>query len=128
MSSEAKGSLLEDAALLGILEERARVVAAEAEGRLRQVVGAEAEELRRLGDLAGPQAARGSSIMVPTRYSSFSPDIWLTSDATWSTTAFIRSSSFLVAISGIMISGITVLPPSSATSATASKMARACIS
>ena len=105
-----EGIVLEDAALLVLLQERRRVVAAEAEGRLRQVVGAEGEELRRLGDLAGAQAARGSSIMVPTRYSSFWPDIWLTSDATWSTTAFMRSSSFLVATSGIMISGITVLP------------------
>src|ERR1700756_49296 len=68
---------------------------------------------------AARSAARGSSIMVPTMYSSFWPDIWLTSAATWSTTTFIRSSSFLVAINGIMISGITVLPAFFWTSATA---------
>ena len=66
--------------------------------------------------------------MVPTRYSSFSPESWLTSLATWSITTFMRSSSFLVATSGIMISGITVLPAFFWTSATASKMARTCIS
>ena len=55
-------------------------------------------------------AARGSSIMVPTRYSSFWLDELLTSSATRSITTFMRSSSFFVATSGIMISGITVLP------------------
>src|SRR6478735_5877346 len=48
--------VLQDAALLVLLEEGRRIVAAEAEGGLRQVVGTEAEELRRFGDLAGAQA------------------------------------------------------------------------
>ena len=51
-----EGVVLEDAALLVVLQERAGVVAAEAEGGLGQVVGAEGEELGRLGDLAGAQA------------------------------------------------------------------------
>jgi hypothetical protein len=41
------------------------VVAAVAEGHLREVVGAEAEEVGLLGDLVGGEAARGISIMVP---------------------------------------------------------------
>ena len=41
------------------------VVAAEGEGRLRQVVGAEAEKLRLLGDLVGREGCPGTSIIVP---------------------------------------------------------------
>ena len=48
-------------------EERGGVVARDAERRLRQIVGAEGEELGALGDLARRRsAARGSSIIVPT--------------------------------------------------------------
>ena len=45
-----------------------------------------------------------------------------------STTAFIRSSSYFVATSGIITSGIGASPLLSATSSAASKIARACIS
>src|SRR5690242_12933001 len=50
-----EGVLLEDALLLILAEEAAGVIARQAEAGLRQIVGAEAEELRRLGDLAGAQ-------------------------------------------------------------------------
>jgi hypothetical protein len=51
-------------------QEGVDVVAAVAEGHLRQVVGAEAEEVGVLGDLVGGQRARGISIIVPMRMSS----------------------------------------------------------
>ena len=48
-------------------EERRRVVAREAEGGLREVVGAEREELGAASAISSARsAARGSSIMVPT--------------------------------------------------------------
>src|SRR5262245_66050624 len=47
--------VLEDAALAILLEERGGVVAAETKGSLGEIVGAEAEELGRLGDLGGAQ-------------------------------------------------------------------------
>src|SRR5260221_930609 len=50
-----EGVVLEDAALLVLLEEARGIVAAEAEGGLGEVVGAEAEELGTLGDMGGPQ-------------------------------------------------------------------------
>src|SRR5437868_308819 len=50
-----EGIVLQDAALLILLQERRRIVTAEAKRGLREVVGAEAEELRRLGDFAGAQ-------------------------------------------------------------------------
>ncbi len=58
--------LLDDALALIGLQEAAGIVAAEAICGLGQIVGAEAEEGGVLGDLVGQQAARGSSIMVPT--------------------------------------------------------------
>ena len=57
------------------------VVAAEAEGHLGQVVGAEREELGLLGDLVGGQAARGTSIMVPIRYSTLTPAFFISVSA-----------------------------------------------
>ena len=38
-----------------VVQEHAGIVAANADGGLRQIVGAEGEELRRLGDVAGAQ-------------------------------------------------------------------------
>jgi hypothetical protein len=65
---------LEDALAFYIgVRKIAGIVARDAERRLRQVVGAEAEELRRLGDLARRSAARGSSIIVPTMIGIFTP-------------------------------------------------------
>ena len=52
----------------------------------------------------------------------------MTSLPTRSIIAFRMSSSFLVAISGIMISGSTASPVSLITATAASKIARACIS
>ena len=48
-------------------QELRRVVAADAERGLGQVVGAEREEIGERGDLRARIAARGSSIIVPTR-------------------------------------------------------------
>jgi hypothetical protein len=45
-------------------QEAARIVARNTERGLRQIVGAEAEELRRLGNSFAIKAARGSSIIV----------------------------------------------------------------
>ena len=73
-------------------------------------------------------AARGSSIMVPTRYSIGAPASANTALAMRSTWARVMSSSRLVPISGIMISGTTGAPVSRPISSAASKMARACIS
>ena len=63
-----------DVVLAVVVDEAAVVVAAHAERGLRQVVGAEAEELGLLGDLIGaaPRPA-ATSIIVPTRYSTFTP-------------------------------------------------------
>ena len=53
---------------LVVADEAAVVVAAHAERGLRQVVGAEAEELGRLGDLVGARRwPAATSIIVPTR-------------------------------------------------------------
>jgi len=62
-----EGVLLEDARLHVGREELVDVVAADAVGGLRQVVGAEAEELASSAIWSAVRAARGSSIMVPTR-------------------------------------------------------------
>ena len=56
---------------VGGQERRLRIVAREAERRLREIVGAEREEVGVLGDLAARSAARGSSIIVPIEISSF---------------------------------------------------------
>ena len=72
-------------------------------------------------------AARGTSIIVPTRYSTRTPAFAITSSATRRTIAAWSLSSATCPTSGIMISGIT-RTPRRATSHAASKMARACIS
>ena len=72
-------------------------------------------------------AARGTSIMVPTRYSILTPWSVMTSSATRRTTAAWWRNSSTCPTSGIMISGITLMPRF-VTSQAASKMARACIS
>ena len=82
---------------------------ARAERRLRQVVGAEREELRRLGDLVGASGGARQLDHRADEVLDFSPafrDDLRRRPA--STMAFIRSSSFSVATSGIMISGIDV--------------------
>jgi len=61
-----EGILFEDACLDIGRQEVVDVVAGNAERGLRQVVGAEAEELGFLGDLVGGKGRAGSSIMVPT--------------------------------------------------------------
>jgi hypothetical protein len=52
-----------------VFHEACRIVAADAEGGLRQVVGAEREEFRASAISSALRQARGSSIMVPHRYS-----------------------------------------------------------
>ena len=66
--------------------------------------------------------------MVPTEYSIATPVSRATWPATAVTASFTRSSSFLVATSGTITSGIGALPVRRATSVAASKIARACIS
>jgi hypothetical protein len=61
-----EGILLEDAKLEIGRQEVVDVVARDAVGGLRQVVGAEREELGFLGDLIGGKGAAGISIIVPT--------------------------------------------------------------
>src|SRR6266542_4434460 len=95
--------------------------------RLKRVVG---EDL--LLDVEGQEAARivaarGNSIIVPTRYSTDSPSRSKTSLATRRTTSACSFSSFTLATRGIMISGLTTTP-SRLTLTAASKIARACIS
>jgi hypothetical protein len=73
-------------------------------------------------------AARGISIMVPTMY--FSPVMLFfsrTSLATFTTISFWLASSVALPTSGIMTSGITLMPFFFTATAT-SKIARACIS
>ena len=81
--------------LLEVLRDELRldVVAAEAERRLGEVVGAEAEEVGLGGDLSPVTAARGSSIMVPTGMSSSTPSAAATSSMTCSATPRSFSSS-----------------------------------
>ena len=55
-----EGVVLEDLGVVVGVQELACVVTAEAVGQLGQVVGAEAEELRFLGDLVGSQAGAGN--------------------------------------------------------------------
>jgi MFS family permease len=113
-------------ALLQVVGEERRldVVAAEAPRRLGQVVGAEGEELRGLGDLVGGQGARGSSIIVPIGKSSSTParPRPRRADAASSRTS---SSSWTAPTSGIMISG-RGSPPAFFRSAAASAIARTC--
>ena len=73
------------------------------------------------------RAARGNSIMVPTRYSTFVPFLFEYFFATRRTIAAWLAISFSVAVSGIMTSGKPSRRPSRPSTA-ASKMARACIS
>ena len=56
---------LVDLVLIVRRQELSGVVAGEAEGHLRQVVGTEGEELSLLCDLVGSEAALGISIIVP---------------------------------------------------------------
>ena len=67
-SIEANGFFLMISSSWYSRQERAGIVAAHAQAGLRQVVGAEAEELGVLGDLVGDEAPRGISIIVPTMY------------------------------------------------------------
>ena len=74
-----KRILFDDATVLVVVQERARIVAAETVGGLREVVRT------KLKNAAGPamasacRAARGNSIIVPTRYSSSTPASAVTS-------------------------------------------------
>ena len=110
---DTNGSLRQDLLVDVLGQELAGVVAREAEGHLRQVVGAEGEELR-LARRSRPavSAARGTSIMVPTRYSTrHAAPSRMTSSATRRTTAAwsLRARS-TCPTSGIMISGTTFMP------------------
>ena len=81
--------LLEDLLVLIDLQELPDVVAREAEGQLRQVVGAEREELRLARrSRSAVIAPRGTSIIVPTRYLILTPCSFIVSAATRSTIAF----------------------------------------
>jgi hypothetical protein len=73
-------------------------------------------------------AARGSSIMVPTWYSTVTPVSPCTASAMATMRALTRSSSALVMTSGTITSGTTGSPVWRPASTAASKMARACIS
>src|SRR5213594_1683090 len=63
-------------------QEAARVIAAQAKSGLRQIVGAEREEVGMFSNFPAVKAARGNSIMVPTAYSIFIPCSPVTSRAT----------------------------------------------
>jgi hypothetical protein len=91
-------------------QEAARIVAAEAEGGLREIVGAEREEVGLLGDLVAVSAARGSSIMVPMRYGTRSPITPITCSAARSMIARWCRNSLTSDTSGTMISGRTSIP------------------
>ncbi len=71
-------------------------------------------------------AARGSSIMVPSLMSSWTPVDWATSASTRSHSSRTSSSSWTVPTSGIMTSG-RGSAPASLRSAAASAMARTCM-
>ena len=89
-------------------EERGRVVARDAERRLREVVGAEGEELGRFGDLARPagtRAAARSSCRCCRAPST--PVSAATASAMATMRALTRSSSSRVITSGTMISAST---------------------
>ncbi len=109
-------------------EEAAGIVAADAQGGLGEIVGAEAEEFGLLGDVAGARARRGAA------RSSCRPDSRRCAPCSSNTASAVRSirsrmigSSALVATSGTITSGIGA-SPSPATASAASKIARACIS
>ena len=117
--------VLENAGLLIGADEARRVVARDAVGGLRQIVGAEAEELGALGDLAGEQrgarqfdhrADRDTATVTPA----FSIDLAGRPGRPSPSGCRIRAG---VAISGIMISGSTASPVSFITATAASKIA-----
>ena len=76
---------------------------------------------------AAVSAARGSSIIVPTRYCTSTPDSRATSSATRRMMSRWLLNSWYTATSGTITSGSTRMPRLVALVA-ASKMARACIS
>ena len=123
-----EGIVIEQALLQVIAEEAAGIVARQAEAGLRQIVGAEAEELGRLGDLAGAERSarqldhRAGEIVELHAFGLHH----LIGDAVDHRLDEIEL--FFVAISGIMISGTSLAPVSLTTFAAASKIARACIS
>jgi hypothetical protein len=94
----------------GTPQELADVIARESVRELRQVVRAEREELRFLGDLGRVSALAAPRIIVPTRYGTFTPISFITASATRTTDAFWSLSSRTSPTSGIMISGNTFLP------------------
>ena len=88
-----------------------RVVAREAQRRLREVVRAEGEELApSSASSSAMSAARGSSIIVPNVNGDLARPSRTPRPATSSTIAFIAASSSRVIASGIMISGWTSTP------------------
>ncbi len=106
---------------------RAVVVAAHAQRRLRQVVGAEAEELSRLGDLVG---RHGSARHFDHRaHQVLHLDLLLGEHLLGHVADDLRpgaANSFWKPTSGIMTSGSTLIP-SFCTRQAASKTARACM-
>ena len=108
-------------------EEAAGVVAGQAEGHLGEVVRAEGEELRDLGDLVGEQGGAGDLDHRAHHVVDLGPglgDDGVGDALVWSTRIL---SSFRSMVRGIMISGSTV-PPAFATSTAASMMAVTCMS
>ncbi len=65
--------ILQETALHVERQEFPGVIPGQPKGGLGQIVGTEGEELSFPGDLVAVRAARGSSIMVPMRYSIFTP-------------------------------------------------------
>lgn len=61
-----EGIALIDALFDILRQEACRIVAADTQRRLRQIVGAEGEEMSGFRDFPAISAARGNSIIVPT--------------------------------------------------------------
>ena len=115
--------------LLGVGAEEGRgVVARDAERRLGQVVRAEGEELRRLGDLSAPRRRGEARSWCRSGTSTRVPVSLATASAMASMRSLTRSNSARVTTSGTMISGTTAAPVVLGASTAASKIARACIS
>ena len=108
-------------------QELADVVPAVAEGHLRQVVGAEREEVRVLGELVGDQRRARHLDHGADRVRDLPPISATVCSATRSVISRVSFISATVPVSGIMISGST-RTPRFATSHAASMIARTCIS
>ena len=100
------------------------VVAREPERSLRQVVGAEGEEVGVTGDLVGSDTGARKLDHRPDRYGRSQPS----SDATLTVSSRRRRSSSAKATSGCMISTRGARPVRSRTATAARTIARTCVS